>query len=129
MTETVIIRVPRRRFGYRKQGFYFVLETWFWMSNYTQLALNELDELKDYEVEEDGIKKQVNRFLPVAMLSAARMYDIFHKKRKPRFDETDVMRWISKISVEDLGRVYECMLKTRIGGETLDILIEENANV
>jgi hypothetical protein len=116
MEGTCIVRVPIKRLGlrfWRKQGFTFTMETWMSVSNYTQLALTELDKLAR------------DRFFTVVYYQAARTYDFFNR-RFYRYSENDVMYWIAKMPSEDVNKIFSTMLESRIGGESINVLIDKH---
>lgn len=109
------IKVPVKRFGitfWRMQGFQFTMGTWWIMSDYTQLAINEFQLLGD-------------RYLPVLAYSAAKAYN-FINGRKVSFTENDVERWIQKMPTEDAQKIINALMESKIGGESMSKLIEES---
>jgi hypothetical protein len=115
MEGTCTVRVPFSFFGvrlWRRQGFTFTMETWMSVSSYTQLALTELDKLER------------ERFFSVMYYQAARTYDFFNRKYH-RFTEKDVMVWLAKMPVEDMQKIFTTMITSRIGGESINVLIDK----
>ena len=84
--------------------------TWCYMSDYTQLALNEFGELKE-------------RFIIVAYYSAAVSY-CRNTGKKVRFKESDVKRWFDNMRQCDAQMILDTMMASKIGGETLSDLAE-----
>ena len=110
MEGTVIVKIPRKFWFPRKQGFQFTMGTWMLMSDYTQLALNEFGLL-------DG-----DKFLLKAWYCAARCYST--RGNPWRYTEADVKKWIDRMSNGEAQKIMDAMLKSRIGGESLADLIE-----
>ena len=116
MDHIVTIRVPRRLMGKRKQGFMFDIQCWVDLSAYTQLAPSEWTFMAE--------AKGGDEFLIKAIYCGAMSYNKFYKK-KINFNENDVRRWIDNTYRKDIGLVIEAMTKSRIGGTSLEELINE----
>lgn len=107
---TVFVNVKKKWF-YRRQGFTFDMYTWCYMSSYTQLALSDFDQLGD-------------RFVIVAYYSAAVSYCRASGK-KVRFTEDDVKVWFDNMTQKEAKSILDCMMSSRIGGETLSDLADK----
>jgi hypothetical protein len=111
MEGVCIVKVPHGIF-WKKQGFQFTMGTWMLMSDYTQLALSEFDRLGE-------------RFLTCCYYCAAWAYSRPYGGTPP-FTEKDVERWILKMPTEDAQKILNCMMQSRIGGESMSELIEKS---
>lgn len=109
----VIVKIPRKVFGYRQQGFRFTLETWMLLSEYKQLALSDMGLLPD------------NQFIPATWFCAAKCYEMSLGKI-PVFTEKDVSKWIERMATLEAQKIMDCMLQSKIGGESLMNLIEKS---
>jgi len=109
MDGLVIVKIPRKHFGYRKQGFLFTMGTWMMLSDYTQLALNELGALSN------------ERFISALFYCAAKCYST--RGNPWRYTEEDVKKWIERMSTKEAQKIMDCMIQSKIGGESLSSLI------
>jgi len=106
---TIVVRIPKRWGVKRRQGFSFDMYAWCYMSDYTQLPMNEFDTLKD-------------RFIIVAYYSAAYSYNLQHRRRI-RFTEADVKRWFDDMPQKTAQTILNTMIKSKIGGESIEDMI------
>ena len=111
MDGTVIVKIPRRFWFPRKQGFQFTMGTWMLMSDYTQLALNEFGVLPN------------ERFLSAVFYCAAKCYST--KGNPWKYTEEDVKRWIERMPNKEAQKIMSAMWESKIGGESLSELIEK----
>ena len=108
---SVVVKIPRL-IGYRKQGFQFSIGTWMMLSDYTQLAFNEFGRLPN------------DRFMSALFYCAAKCYST--KGNPWKYTEADVKRWIDKMPTAEAQKIMDCMLLSRIGGESFIELIEKS---
>jgi hypothetical protein len=116
---TCIVKVPFRRFGirfWRKQGFTFTLETWRRLSDYTGLSVTEFGHIPR------------DKFFTVLFLAGAREYN-FIQGHYIKFNEDSVMYWIAKVPYEDVNKIFLTMLGSRIGGESINVLIDKYLDI
>jgi hypothetical protein len=106
------IKVPRKAIGRRWQGFSFDMYCWCFFSEYTQLAFDEFDVLGD------------DKFMRKMIYCAAVSYNK-SKGKRVNFNEREVQKWIDRSYTEDWNKVVAAMKKSRIGGDTLEDLMDQ----
>lgn len=112
---TCIVQVPVRTLGvkwWRTQGFKFCLGTWEYLSDYTQLALNEFDVLGE-------------NFIPKLYYAAAWAYNWSEGNKFP-YTEKDVRWWIAEMPQREAQKILDTMLRSRIGGESMISLMQKS---
>jgi|WetSurMetagenome_2_1015567.scaffolds.fasta_scaffold22854_6 hypothetical protein len=104
----VIVNVPRGWLRkWKPQGFRFCMESWLLMSDYTQLALNEFNNLAG------------DRFMLIAIMMAGKAYNHFEKGKPWRYTEAQVNDWLNAMPRGDYERLVKTMLDSQIGGKPL----------
>ena len=120
MDGTIIVDIPVKQkkrglfkrhieIEYRKQGFTFDMFAWAYMSNYTQLALSEFGLLNE-------------RFIDVSYYCAAYSY-CRNNNLQVDFTEDTVTKWFSDMSQKTAQSILNCMLQSKVGGESIQDLI------
>lgn len=108
---TVVVKIPRRFWFPRKQGFQFTMGTWMMLSDYVQLALNELGHLDN------------ERFLSAIFYCAAWAYST--RGHPWRHTEAEVKKWIENMPNKEAQKIMDAMLRSKVGGESLVDLMEK----
>jgi len=115
MTDGIVtVNVPKGGMlrKWQPQGFWFCMGSWLLMSDYTQLALNEFNNLAG------------DRFMLIAITMAGKAYNWFHgdgeKHGNPwRYTEADVQSWLDAMPKKDYERLVQTMLDSQIGGKPI----------
>ncbi len=119
MKENVIIlKVPVlkiRGVFHRKQGFVFDMYTWFMLSERMNIPLSD---------QERWSKVNNDVYIFNLMYCSAVSYNRM-KGVKVNFNEKHVSYWIDQIKQKDLQAWFNCMLLSRVGGETIKTLSEK----
>ena len=107
-------KVKYKLFGFipvrRKIGFTFKMETWMLLSDYTQMAPLDFGFMEE------------SSFLIKTCYCAARLWYLEHGK-KVMFNEDHVKKWIENMKTIDSKELIETLLKSKIGGESIEELI------
>lgn len=109
----IVVKIPKRWGIRRRQGFAFDMYTWCYMSEYTQLAMDDFDKLE-------------GRTIIVTYYCAAYSYNLQYRKRC-NFTEDDVKRWFDDMPQKTAQKILNTMLKSKVGGETMEDLIARSS--
>ena len=93
--------------------FYFDMYCWCNFAESEEIALTDFDK---YENDE---------FMSLVMYYAAISAHI-DIGIKINFSKDDVKEWIAKMPQSDFQKIFECMLRSRIGGESLVDLVDKS---
>lgn len=110
MTDGIItVSVPKGGMlrKWQPQGFWFCMGSWLLMSEYTQLALNEFNNLAG------------DRFMLIAITMAGKAYNYFNQGKPWRHTEAEVQAWLDELPKKEYERLVQTMLDSQIGGKPL----------
>ncbi len=88
------------------QGFRFDMYTWCYLSEYTNMTFDELGNIDN------------SIYVSKLLYSAATSYNK-DKGIKIKFTESNVKIWIEDMKQKTLNSLIQCMLDSKIGGESI----------
>jgi len=109
MDGKIIIKVPKGiwPFKWRNQGFHFCMESWLFMSDHTQLAMNEFNVLPG------------NEYMIKAIYSAAWAYNFRDLGKRFLYTEKQVESWLDRMPSANSKAIVNTLLDSQIGGKSI----------